>query len=216
MTTLTADSVMVRRGARQVLGGVYLEARAGEVHGILGPNGAGKTTLFRFLLGECAGSGSVRLDDALVSRTERLRHFAYLPQESFLPLDLPVWRGLRLFMGAGPAGLCDSDPYALTLLNTRAGDLSFGQRRYVECLSVLSLDRPVYLLDEPFSRIEPIHCEALCRYIKAASIGRVVLLTDHLYQDIQKVATRLGVLRAGTLAPVDGSRESLGRYGYLP
>ena len=49
---LVARGLRVARGGKDVLRGVDLEARAGEVLGVLGPSGAGKSTLFRALVGE--------------------------------------------------------------------------------------------------------------------------------------------------------------------
>lgn len=217
MTSICADSITMSFGARRVLAGVYLEAGAGDIVGILGRNGSGKSTLYKWLLGmHRSSSGSVRIDGRRISRSEAPRCYAYLPQDSYLPLDLPLWKSASLILGSsGDHSLLEQDGRAATLMSRRARRLSGGEVRYVECLLALSLDRPVILLDEPFSQIEPILCETLERYIRAAAIGRVVMLSDHLYQNVQKLASFIEVLENGTLWKTRNDIASLRRYGYL-
>ena len=217
MTRLSADSIAMAFGLRRVLSGVFIEARAGDILGILGRNGSGKSTFYKCLLGlHRASTGSLRVDGRPVPKREALRFFAYLPQDSFLPLDARLAKSIDLVLGRkGNRSLFERDARAGSFLRARAMSLSVGEVRYVECLLALSLDRPIILLDEPFSQIEPIHCETLAERIREAATDRVIMISDHLYGNVQKVSTRMKVLNEGTLWDVDNDVESLTRYGYL-
>ena len=85
-SVLRAEAITKRLGGRDILGGVTVEVRAGEVVGLLGPNGAGKTTTFYCLVGLMRpDGGAVLLNGSDVTREPmyvRARQgISYLPQE---------------------------------------------------------------------------------------------------------------------------------------
>ena len=101
MTTAVAQSEIRTEGliktfdSRNVVNGVDLNFKAGEVVGLLGPNGAGKTTTFYMIVGLVPPSkGTVSLDGQDVTRErmhERARHgIGYLPQEASVFRKLTV------------------------------------------------------------------------------------------------------------------------------
>jgi lipopolysaccharide export system ATP-binding protein len=217
MKAFTADSIAMNFGSRSILKDVYLEAAIGQVVGILGRNGCGKSTLYKCLLGLFKSSnGTVRVDGVNVSKADAPRRFAYLPQNSYLPLDVPLRYSIALILGkAGNRGLFEGDPRASSLLERRPRSLSTGEVRYIECLVALSMDRPIILLDEPFSQIEPIYNEMLEERIRSAALGHVVFVSDHLYRNVQRVVSVMHVLREGTLRRVENDPNTLQRHGYL-
>ena len=86
-TELVADGLIKRYGKREVLKGVSLNAKPGEIVGLLGPNGAGKTTTFSILAGfTLPDAGSLRLGEIDLTRLpphKRAKNgLVYLPQES--------------------------------------------------------------------------------------------------------------------------------------
>jgi ABC-type multidrug transport system ATPase subunit len=217
MKSFSADSISISFGMKKVLSGAHLKAACGEIIGLLGANGAGKSTLFKCMLGLHRHSrGSVHIDGAYIPLKERPRKFGYLPQDSFLPRDLAVSRSISLILGKGNLGICGSDARASGLLKKRAWMLSRGELRYVECLLVLSMARPILLLDEPFSQVEPLFREILAEKIRESARGRVIFMTDHLHPDIRRVATCIKVLKEGYVYATDGDQDSLARSGYLP
>jgi lipopolysaccharide export system ATP-binding protein len=218
MSWLSADSMSVTLGGRRILSGAYLQAEPGEVVGILGRNGEGKSTLFRCLLGlRPAATGTLHVNGAYVGRREALRVMGYLPQDTYLPPDLRVRRSIGMILGPdGDWSALETDARAAPLLARRARELSVGERRYVECLIALSLDRAVYLLDEPFSQVEPLYCGRLVELMRRAARGRAVVITDHLYRDVMKAADRLMLMGNGTLEEVPNDRRDLVVLGYVP
>src|SRR5690606_30114154 len=90
---LAARALRVSRGTREVLRGVSLEVRHGEVLALLGPNGAGKSTLLRALLGLVPRDGEVLLEGrplGSMSARERARAIAYVPQHGLLATAFTV------------------------------------------------------------------------------------------------------------------------------
>jgi lipopolysaccharide export system ATP-binding protein len=217
MSSLYVDSLSIAFSQRKVLSDVYLAAEGSDIIGILGRNGSGKSTLYKCLLGQYRSfSGLLRINGMHISRNTAPKHIGYLPQDSFLPFDLRLEQSAKLILGRWANwSILETDSRAKLLLNKRARALSVGEIRYVECLIALSLEREIYLLDEPFSQIEPIYCEVLKEHIQKASIGKVILISDHLYQNVQGISSRMNVLVDGTLKEIENSRLSLEKYGYL-
>jgi lipopolysaccharide export system ATP-binding protein len=217
MIRFSIDSMTIAFGSYRVLSGLQIEAEQGDIICILGRNGAGKTTLYRSILGLYREArGTMRIDTAYIPRRKRLRHFGYLPQRSFLPFDYSVRKGIALVLGKRDAGLCESNEVARGFLDKKCGYLSAGELRYIECLVVLSMNRSILLLDEPFSQVDPILCETLRQKIREASCGRIILMSDHLYRNILGIATHMKILKGGILHSVENNNESLMKHGYLP
>ena len=105
-----AQGLRVARGGKDVLRGVDLEARAGEVLGVLGPSGAGKSTLFRALVGEDPpDEGAIWIAGEDVTRWPLWRRaragVGYVPQGPSVLWDLTVRQNLdafRLITRSGP------------------------------------------------------------------------------------------------------------------
>jgi iron complex transport system ATP-binding protein len=97
--TLRADAVVVRAGAAELLRGVSLELRAGEVLAVVGPNGAGKSTLLRTMAGDLTPSaGEVQLDGRPLrswSLRERALRRAVMIQDTTLAFP---WRAAEVVM----------------------------------------------------------------------------------------------------------------------
>jgi ABC-type multidrug transport system ATPase subunit len=213
---LAADSITCRLGDRFALSDVYLRIETGEIVGLVGRNGSGKTTLLRLLLGHSGrGLGVVKVDSIFVPPSQRWRHIAFLPQQSFLPRDCTVRQAGRLFLGPQSESVLRADARTLDLLQRRIGDLSSGERRYVEFLLVLGLNRSFVFLDEPFSQIEPLYVELMSQALRRRKES-AFLVTDHNYRSVRDVSTRLLSLAGGRLAAVGSTDQELREAGYLP
>ena len=106
---LIAEDVSVRLGRREIVTGVSMIAKPGQVTAIVGSNGSGKTTLLRALTGEIGYNGSVRLHDAEVSALKAHQlaaQRAVLAQSTNLSFPFKVYEIVRLGLTSGvqPAG----------------------------------------------------------------------------------------------------------------
>ena len=209
---LSADELRKNYGRREVVQGVSLEARGGEVVGLLGPNGAGKTTTFSMVSGFVSpSSGTVRLNEDLLTDLpayQRARKgLVYLPQESSVFRKLTVEQNIRAI--AETLGLSSKredeiveerlDELRLTsLARQKAYTLSGGERRRLEITRALVLNPKFLMLDEPFSGVDPISVSevmTIIRQLKDSGIG--IFLTDHNVRETLKIVDRAYLLYEG-------------------
>ena len=93
-------------------------------------------------------------------------------------------------------------------------ELSGGEARLAELYLVLHSDAPFYILDEPFTQVDPVNIEDVKAMIRERAKDHGVIITDHNYDAISSVADNLFVIADGYTNQVR-SREDLVRHGYL-
>ncbi|WP_442816605.1 heme ABC transporter ATP-binding protein [Streptomyces sp. NBC_01304] len=225
----SASDLRVRLGGHEVLGGVSLEARAGEVLALVGPNGAGKSTLLAALAADLpATAGVVRICGRPTQEwgaAELALRRAVLPQAAALSFPFTVAEVVR--MGRAPwAGtpLEDSDDEAVAaaLAATEVASfatrpfsaLSGGERARVALARVLAQRAPLLLLDEPTAALDLRHQELVLRICRErAAAGDAVVVVLHDLGLAGAYADRVAVLHAGVVAadgpPSEVLEESL-------
>ncbi|WP_299029789.1 LPS export ABC transporter ATP-binding protein [uncultured Campylobacter sp.] len=205
-----------------IIKGISLEVKSGEVVGLLGPNGAGKTTTFYMICGLISpSSGSVFLDGADVTKVplHKRAHMGigYLPQESSIFKDLSVEENLLLgaeILYKDEAVREKKVNEMLNLLNIepirlRKGvSLSGGERRRCEIARSLIITPKFLLLDEPFAGVDPIavsDIQGIVRDLKKLGIG--VLITDHNVRETLAICDRAYVIKDGSLLASGSANE---------
>ncbi|MEU2430003.1 heme ABC transporter ATP-binding protein [Streptomyces sp. NPDC007861] len=225
-----ARGLYVRLGDREVLRGVGLTARAGEVVALVGPNGAGKSTLLAAVAADTApAAGEVRIGPRAASawsaRELALRR-AVLPQAAALSFPFTVAEVVR--MGRAPwAGTVREDEDDAAVAEAMAATevaafaarpfsaLSGGERARVALARVLAQRTPLLLLDEPTAALDLRHQELVlrvCRDRAAAGDGVVVVLHD--LGLAAAYAHRVAVLHYGRVA-AEGAPGEVFRDGLL-
>ncbi|MFJ3652538.1 ABC transporter ATP-binding protein [Streptomyces nigra] len=220
--TKTYPAVRGRRGtpgtpALRATDDVRLDIAQGEIFGLLGPNGAGKTTLVRQLTGLMRpDSGSVEiLGHDIVRHPERAaRILAYLGQESTALDELTVslaaeTTGRLRGLDARTARAERDDVLDELGLTPIAGrplrKLSGGQRRLACFAAALVGERPLLVLDEPTTGMDPVARRAVWSAVdrRRAERGTTVLLVTHNVIEAETVLDRVAVLDRGRVIACD-------------
>lgn len=197
--------------------GVSLEIRRGEIFGLLGPNGAGKSTLVRQLTGLMRpDSGSVGiLGHDIVRYPERAsRILAYLGQESSALDELTVslaaettgrLRGLDLRTARAERDAVVEELGLGAIASRPLKKLSGGQRRLACFAAALVGERPLLVLDEPTTGMDPVARRAVWAAVdrRRAESGTTVVLVTHNVIEAETVLDRVAVLDRGRVIACD-------------
>ena len=198
-----------------------LTVEPGQVFGFLGPNGAGKTTTIRVLLDfirPTRGHVEVLGLDPRRDGLQLRRRLGYLPGELALYERLTGQQLLGFF--AGLRGLRNLD-YAHELAERFGLDLSRpihalskGNKQKLGLVQAF-LHRPELLvLDEPTSGLDPLVQQAFHRLAReVAAEGRTVFLSSHVLSEVQELADRAAIIRAGRLVAVEDMELLRARAG---
>lgn len=208
-----AAGLHVRLGSREVLAGVDVTARAGEVLALVGPNGAGKSTLLGALAADLpAAAGVVRIHGRPAAEwpaAELALRRAVLPQAASLSFPFTVEEVVR--MGRAPwAGTEREDEDDLAVAGAMGAAevagfavrpfsaLSGGERARVALARVLAQRAPLLLLDEPTAALDLRHQELVLRVCRErARAGDAVVVVLHDLGLAAAYAHRVAILSAG-------------------
>ena len=214
MEHLRASNLAKSYRNRQVVKGISIEVKRGEIVGLLGPNGAGKTTTFYMIVGLTRpdeGQGHLGGDDLThcPMHQRAKKGISYLPQEPSVFRKLTVEEnivavletmGLPSFEGKKRARALLRELNILHIKNARAYSLSGGERRRVEISRALATSPEFILLDEPFAGIDPIavtDIQSIIAHLKRKRIG--VLITDHNVRETLSVTDRAYIINEGEI-----------------
>ncbi|MFI9765798.1 heme ABC transporter ATP-binding protein [Streptomyces sp. NPDC052415] len=214
-TLARAEGLCVRLGGRDVLRGVDVTVRAGEVVALVGPNGAGKSTLLGALAADIpAAGGVVRIHGRPAtqwSAPELALRRAVLPQSVTLTFPFSVEDVVRMGRApwAGPGTEDDDAAVAEAMRQTEVAEfaprpfsaLSGGERARVALARVLAQRAPLLLLDEPTAALDLKHQELVLRLCRErARAGDAVVVVLHDLGLAAAYAHRVAVLQAGRVA----------------
>jgi branched-chain amino acid transport system ATP-binding protein len=222
MGTLSARAIVAGYSAAdEVLKGVDLEVRPGEIVCIIGPNGAGKSTLLKAIAGLIRPSrGRVELQGTditgLAARDISRRGLAYVPQEHNVFPTMSVRENLEMGGYVDPQGTEKRIEAAFTrfpvLAEKRrhaARGLSGGERQMLAMAMALMVEPAVLLLDEPSAGLSPLAAEKLFESIVAIhESGVSIALVEQNANEALAIADRAYIL-------VDGRNSRTGNANEL-
>jgi ABC-2 type transport system ATP-binding protein len=188
-----------------------LEIRAGEIFGFLGPNGSGKTTSMRMLVGlsrPSAGGAQVLGFDILRESLELRRRVGFLAGDFGMYPKLTGAAMLaylaRIHGGVDRTRITSLAARFDAQLDRPLRDLSTGNRQKIGLIQAFMHEPELLILDEPIAGLDPLvqkHFHELLGEVRAE--GRTVFLSSHTLSEVDRVADRIAILRAGRLVVVD-------------
>jgi branched-chain amino acid transport system ATP-binding protein len=200
-------------GASQVLFGVSLEVKRGEVVALLGRNGAGKTTTLSSIMGLVRPrAGTIRFDGAEIQGREPFE--ACRAGLGFVPENCRLFGGLTVaenFEAArrparDGATRWDLDqvlelfPDVAEFLHRRASALSGGQQRMVAIARTLMGNPSLLLLDEPSEGLAPMVVSAILERLKRLKAsGTTVLISEQNLRFATELADRVSLIERGEI-----------------
>jgi ABC-2 type transport system ATP-binding protein len=192
-------------GRVHALRGLDLTVPVGQVTGFLGPNGSGKSTTIRILLGLLRADGgrtTVLGGDPWADAVRLHRSIAYVPGDVTLWPNLTGGEAIDILVRlSGPL-----DPARKRVMLERfeldptkkARTYSKGNRQKVALVAALASDARLLLLDEPTSGLDPLMEAAFTESIREVKAdGRSVLLSSHIFAEVEKLADRVTIIRDG-------------------
>lgn len=188
-----------------------LTVQQGEVFGFLGPNGAGKSVTIRTLLDQLRPtSGSARIlgmdsrADSLAIRAE----IGYVPGDLALYPNLTGAETLRYFArlrGGVDQSFVDALAERLQAdLSKKIRDYSTGNRQKIGLIQAFMHRPRLLILDEPNAGLDPlIQQEFIAMLREVRDEGRTVFLSSHTLSEVERVASRVAIIRHGKLVAVE-------------
>ncbi|MGH1489153.1 MAG: ABC transporter ATP-binding protein [Acidimicrobiales bacterium] len=198
-------------GPVKALDGLDLEVSKGEVFGFLGPNGAGKSTTIRILLDlvrPTAGTAEVFGQPPHRHRPETRAGIGYLPGELRMPGRATAGEYLhyltRLRHGRGNDQIAALAERFDLNLGRPIAKLSKGNKQKIGVVQAFIHQPDLLILDEPTSGLDPLLQHEFQDLMKQrCTEGATVFMSSHVLSEIEHVADRVAIIRAGKLVDIE-------------
>lgn len=157
----------------------------------------------------------IRIDGKVIEQPYKsTNELCYLPQHDFLPQHLTVKKVAKLYLQLSQIEPFLDDTILRGLVNSKIGNLSGGELRYLEIKLLLNTDCKFLLLDEPFNGVSPLLIDSIKGLICEKATTKGIILTDHDYHNVIDIATKYCLIFDGGIKQIEDKSE-LVKWGYL-
>lgn len=211
MSVIRIDNLTRDYGHGKGIFRISFGVEEGEVFGFLGPNGAGKTTTIRHLMGFLRPrEGKCTIDgmDCWQDREKIQAELGYIPGEISFFDDMT---GTEFLSFAGKYRRLSGDNRQKELLERFELDprgklrkMSKGMKQKIGIVAAFLHDPRILILDEPTSGLDPLMQNRFIELIaEEKKRGKTILLSSHMFEEVERTCSRIGIIREGKLAAVD-------------
>ncbi len=214
MSVIEVTNLTKYYGKARGIVNVSFSEEEGEIFGFIGPNGAGKSTTIRLLLSlihPTSGSAKVFGKDVVTHGPEIRRDIGYLPSEVYYYEGMKVIDLLK-YSASFYEGDCTQRMHELSEimeleLGRRISDLSYGNKKKVGIVQGLLHSPKLLFLDEPTAGLDPLMQRKFFNLIREENArGVTVFFSSHILGEVQRLCTRVGIIRDGSIAEISDIR----------
>lgn len=222
-TALRFQQVVKRYGSTPVLHGVDLEIRSGEFFGLVGVNGAGKTSLIKCLLDFCALDGG---QIAIFGQPHHLpasrQPLGFVPERFAPPYFLSGTEFIQYILtlqglpytAPAVAAMAQALDLEEAALNKPVRSYSKGMTQKLGLAACLLARKPLYVLDEPMSGLDPKARALLKQQLQQLRThGSTLFFTSHALADVDELCDRMAILHDGRVRFTGSPAECRRQYG---
>lgn len=232
MNVIEARGLAKAYGGRRVVDDFAMTVAAGDIYGFVGKNGAGKSTVMKMICGEVAptagevalfgvptGIGSVQ---GTSGEGDQARRIGVLIEQPGLLPNLTAYQNLQAKALAW--GIVDGPTRCEEVLRLvglagaskqKVRGFSLGMRQRLGLALALLGNPDVLLLDEPFNGLDPEATRAMRNLIVrlAQTFGITVVISSHVLDQLDRMATRYGVIANGRMVREMSAEEVAAECG---
>lgn len=205
-----------------VLDYIDLTIASHETTGLIGANGEGKTTLFKCLLDAChLDAGEIHISGIPHTNVQARSYLAFLPEHFQAPFFLNGIEFLQMMMALHDTpfqqhqleGFLSELLFDIKLLNKPVRTFSKGMMQKLGLTACLCSDKPIVILDEPMSGLDPAARYALKKkLLQLKEQGKTLIFSTHLLHDIESICDRIVILSSGHIQYNGTVADALSHY----
>ena len=206
-------------GQSEILHGLDLDIKPGEIVAVTGRNGMGKTTLMKSIMGITPShQGSITFDGNDITSLptyERVRSgVAYVPQGRMIFSTMTVKENIETGLAGSnkkeiPNDIYDLFPVLLEMKDRRGGNLSGVQQQQLAIARALVSEPKILLLDEPTEGIQPSIIKEMAQVLKRIrdERGLSILFSEQVLSFVMDAADRIMVIENGSIVHEDNRAD---------
>ena len=195
---------------KEILKGISLSVKEGEIFGYLGPNGAGKTTTIKCILGLIFPErGRIEIFNQTHLSAKAREKVGFLPENPYFHDYLTASEILDFYSQLFPGGRQDKDKKIKQLLSLvgleksaklRLRKFSRGMLQRIGLAQALLNDPSLVFLDEPLGGLDPLGRKEIRDVIvRLKEEGKAVFLSSHILQDIEMICDQVAIIMNGRI-----------------
>jgi ABC-2 type transport system ATP-binding protein len=195
---LEVKNLNVGYGKNVVLQDVHLKCSAGQIHGVLGVNGAGKTTLFKTIYGfKKPNAGTITFADRVIQNGD----IGFLETSNYY---YPLMTGMEYLKLLGTKNKDFSIEKWNGLfelpLHEYVENYSTGMKKKLAFMGVMTMDRPILILDEPFNGVDIESNEKIIQLLlRLKQTDKIIIIASHIIESLTRICDRINLLENGVI-----------------